>query len=452
MTLVSWSIKYGRLALIGSSLTLASCASFTPTKRYNNSEKPTLDATTRFLSTSYHSIPVPKKSQPKTVFDLAPEGQQAYIEALNARTGTTAPELISSLSKPITTGAKPRTDYRTFSRRLILTVDHVQLSNQHLGDRPDLSSRLENMRVDIVADHTQLGFTGWSALSNDRKVIDIADLVDTTTQENNATAGLDTLSPDLASLSLSGTATRQLAETIRVRADQIKLYGGISTRTDTGAGEARAFIVESGAPLTSVGGFRSLDVTVKLKDFKREQAVVAYSGDASAGKAVLSLKEVQVPNNPTICGNAMVDLGIAAELQVEAFFRTVGKGHKTWIEADDAVTYLQATNGRVDKDKSGKVKTVYPNVELIPAADVRARFVRLEGPRKHPLIIVPTSESPGQGTPIASYEMALKLLNDGANNAGFSITGYDMSAGGSSVDQTWFKNAKIVTDRLSCGY
>lgn len=309
---------------LASSFLLQGCAYFEPTGRYRglSSEK----ATTAAPGVSFFVAPAEAPPPPKlrTVADLPEKGLTAAIEALTADGKAASPQQIAGLLDT-KLGAKPAdavTDYSKLSRRVVVTVDTLPISDG--GKRP--ADRLDALRVSFKLDTAncpKAQYTDWKQLKNQRRAVNVSVIETETGGKASFSAELSTLSPDLTSLGPSAEVTRRLKETMAVKQDQLSLYGGISPDN--------LYYVEIGAPLTDLGGTTFIDFDLEVPGTGPYYASSKVTTDGPALSLAGNL--ITLANTPACAGLTMTG-------SWEGRVRSVLKGANTFIEADDEIAMV----------------------------------------------------------------------------------------------------------------
>jgi hypothetical protein len=285
----------------------------------------------------------PKKdaASPKTLADLSERAQAEIVQgareaALRADPKATlkGQELGELFATKIVKNADdPDRNWTVLTRRIAISIDYIRKYDALQAP----ADRLARTRVDLKLDDANrclqpagpencVRFTTFSKLENARRSIDIADLKFDQTNSIAAKAGLATLTPDLASLDISPTFSRSLNETLKLKEDQLQIYGSMT--------EKSVFYVEQGAPLTDLGGMTFLDVVVS---FPRRAETPFGVEEFDAATSKLTGGVYSLPD-PSYCTSDVRMSG-----SIDAIIRHVEKGAETYIEGDDTVLYIEKT-------------------------------------------------------------------------------------------------------------
>jgi len=392
-------------------------------KRFVNEKVPTPEAGMKsVINIQASATGASSSNRTPNLASLSAQGQQALINKLAEGNNNFSPTFISrALATGISGPQRARTDYTRFNRRIFVTVDSLDLFSTRPADR------IDTMRTTISITPQDATFLSWSTLANADRTVDIADLK--FTGANSIEASLTgTGSIDGG---LTAESSRELEETVRLRASQIRLFGGVKGH--------EAFIAERGAPLVDLGGFRSIDVTVQVEqDTTRYLTVSGYNGSDS-NKPLISVSNVTLPaNTGTVCN------GITTKAKVEGTIRKVNSGYRTWNEGDDEISF--------------ETFSASADFSLIPKEVLQTHFVVIrDSTTKTSLNIRPATETSSELLQFANYELASNFLFSARNGKVPSTDGYfielqKVPAGQTqpSLNTIWFQNATIEFSKLGC--
>jgi hypothetical protein len=316
------------LAALAVTIAPAGCAPVL-TKRYAVVTGSVGDGT---VSLSASAFPIDPPG-PKTIFDLAGEGQAAAVAAFAAKSEN-LPGLQAAIAAPIARASNSGIqDVSTISRRVVLSVG---ASHRGLADRLDASTVTLHLKADGPAK-----FKSWNQLATKFETIDLGKM--NFTQKGTLSAGLEGSAPgstEIDKATLGATLENTLAEEVLLRQRYV-VSSGVLTET-----EAR--VIQQGAVGLDLVGNITIDLTIAARQtavetfYRADNLFDAKGGPQQPGEIRLIRKFVRYPT--TVTG------GWSAEVQGRYRRRKVTVGAETITESDDEVTYeapMPSTSGLV---------------------------------------------------------------------------------------------------------
>ncbi|MBU1286955.1 MAG: hypothetical protein KJ871_04450 [Alphaproteobacteria bacterium] len=325
--------------------TTAACLGPQFTKRYDKIVATTSNDANVALDVSAQLVPNTSDKPATTLISLDPAVQAQALKAIS-RKESAKPDTITELlgsrigkSKP---GSAPI--YTKFEKRIALLVDLPLKAQRDLSP----ADRFERLDTTITLSGSQNPrFISWSKLVCPEVTADLGDLTFKQSGTLGATAGFDTLSPDLSALEIKGELARELTETIRLRETRLACYGvpeGSSAR-----------IVQNGVLGRRITGVQTIDMIIEVERLSPESLAISFTPGAPDKKASLDFAVIYPPASCT-----PVTLATSAE----GLFRRTIKGDDTVTESDDTVKYLTATGQNAGLD-----------VELVSSEELRVDYV-----------------------------------------------------------------------------
>jgi hypothetical protein len=287
------------------------------TRRHATLTAPVLNSELKVSATAFPIEP----SAPRTVFDLAPDGQAAMVTALAAKVDSPA-ALQAALAAPIQrSGGSGVQDLTTQSRRIVLSID---------GEHQGLADRLTRCRTEFNLLATSLGrFKSWNQLSTRFDTIDLGKIG--VTQKGSLSAGLESLAPgssEISKATLGASTERGMTEEVVLRQRYVSSSGTLTP--------LQASILQQGAVGLDLMGNVIFDVVIaaakaQLHQLYRPDGLFAASGQPLPAETVRLVRRlVRVPSN--------ADQDITAKLKASCTVRTVAKGADTFTESDDVAS------------------------------------------------------------------------------------------------------------------
>lgn len=326
------------LLLLSFASTLTACETFSKTKRYDGITTLPSGKGEMHWNADVLVLPVPaKKPKTKILADLPERAQRALIEASRKEDEAMSASALGALmaTKITAVSQQVNRDWTKVPRRIAVSIDYSKIVDEEVAP----ADRIDSIRADFFLSQPNIvdsqgapisidpvKFSSWSRLENQRRKIDLAELVFTQENKLGAEAGLTTLSPDLDTLGLSGSVTRGLTETLKLKEDQLSIYGALD--------DSRMFYVEKGAPLTDLGGMTFVDVTLELPhDPRLPFGIESFKVEKSKPK--LAGGTYRIPDT------RLCDKEIEITPQINLTARHVVTGGETYLEGDDKVAYLR---------------------------------------------------------------------------------------------------------------
>ena len=306
------------------SLLLSNCAT-TPTftKRYNSILPDETTTVNVGLELSAFPVTVTRSASTRLIADLPERAQAEAIKAISRDKSVTASSVASTLSSRITAPTSSATpNFIRYSRRIGVTVDVGDISDSSLADR--LTMLETNFELNSGAK-----FHSWSQLANPFIQVDLGDLSFEQSSSIGAEAGFDTLSPDLASLNITGELAQELTETVRLRQTVLPLYGVLSGN--------KAKLVQRGALGRDLVGIQTIDVVIEVEEGGSSSVVSSFTAPNEKTKtpASLTVSQIRPPKN---------SCPITLTVKADGIIRHVKSGHTTITESDDNIRLLKAKN------------------------------------------------------------------------------------------------------------
>jgi|GEM_PF-7097517 len=318
---------------ISVALALGGCATASKTKRYKSISNKPIVASVSLNANIFTTKVSSKPKATKTLADLPERAQKAIIEAANSSgTPLKASETGALMATKISTKkTQVNRDWTKVSRKLAVAIDYD--SGVDPADRIDrlkakftLVDPISGTAISPGNCDTQACFQGWSRLENQRRKIDLAELVFSQSNEISGKAGLTTLTPDLDVLDVNANITRGLTETLKLKEDQLSIYGGLT--------DNEVFYVERGAALTDLGGMTFIDVSFSMP-IENISPFGIESISKENGKFNLDGGLYKIPNI------AYCSKDVKFDAEITSVIRHVVSGGNTFLEGDDSIQFIK---------------------------------------------------------------------------------------------------------------
>lgn len=316
----------------------------------------------------------------RNLFDLSPEGQQAYIDAIRSKTN----DAKSFVDKLPATLALKQGGGNSFELKKTEFLKRISLNIQDQNS-PTQKGRIANIVVTVVLDNnTDIELTAFNNLSTKYQTTDFGLLSltkvktftlnagielngtgsTTTTQEDvtggsTATNVLGGSSSNKSNLGASYVIGRTLAEQVALKNTIVSMRGSL--------GRNEAYILQNGVPNKNLDDRLDFELVFKAKsvysvEFIKFMGLFDYKpGDSMDSKAEVLLNYLTVPTT-------LSTAAIHAKIYYTFVYREIYKGENTVTESDDKIIYYTLA----DRSKSD-VK----DIEFVKKDDFVARMYKI---------------------------------------------------------------------------
>ena len=409
--------------VFASTLLLSTCAT-TPTftKRYASVESPAAQAvTTVELDISVFQVPNATSSRRRLIADLPERAQAEALEAISREKSASTANIVATLSSEIGRSTPSNIpNLLRYSRRIAVTTDIS--TNVREADR--LSKLTTTFELN---GQTGAKFSSWSQLSSPYVQVDLGDL--TFNQSNNfgASAGFDTLSPDLATLGLTAELSQALSETIRLRETVLPLYGILEGN--------KAKLVQKGSLGRDLVGIQTIDLIVELEPGSGVSMVSSFA-PADNDKKKLAKLSTGTVYPPASCDPLTLTATASGQL------RQVISGDETITEADDVINLLPANS---------KAASVF---EIVTQENMKRQMWLIQSNGEvlqywHPGL----QKGTWKNAEFLKFSDVEAIIKWGLSSPTIAeLDGlYELSGNGQPITRTFFENANVVSLPLLSG-
>ncbi|WP_448104063.1 hypothetical protein [Pedobacter panaciterrae] len=346
----------------------------------------------------------PLASSNKTITDLAPEGQQALIEALSTRTKTTK-ELYSALALPIkeTPSINGNRGSLTWKKRIVLNITKA---SREPADR--VQQILFDM--DIPANlKGKVEFISWDKIATETQSVDLGKIL----------AGRSTtlsFSPELTMAGMiQGTAAGSASNTTSFNEEKA------FTAKKTGLNAAlinpnKLQVYRELLPNENPTGNIVVEVTLKSK-LAKEVEVLEFDGIHDGTSFVKDPAKISILKSTIIIPDLGNQTEVPIDLTYQFRYRKVGEGANTEPEYDDVISYI---DGEFKEDKK---------FLLLDKTETDPKFWEIRSGVSPLNILKPIGGSIPQNIQFDSFSKADGFLNWLKQTTNISVSGQNLYLG-----------------------
>ena len=312
-------MRLSHILCCSSALALASCSGTISGRFADTTRLPAVSTAKLEVAGYAGAVPsTPRVSQSFSGLDS--DVQVAALEALaESETPITVANIVELLRHPLSRASRQQTpNFTVFSRRLAFTTDY-ELQDGEGNPVWAPADRIDSLRMTVTLDNSAT-YSSWSRMETEHRSISLAELRQSSSSSFSLEGAFDTLSPDLAELTVGPSWKTDLTEAINLERSIPAFY--------TQLRDGEAIIVQAGERDMDLNGTLTVDVDIEVLACETELWGASFAQDWDGSSNPLSFSRISIPkSNETI----------SATVQASGVVRHVERNAGTYLESDDQV-------------------------------------------------------------------------------------------------------------------
>lgn len=277
----------------------------------------------------------------KSLWDLSPEGQAAYIETVGGKAADLS-VMGKALSGPVGSEVSRKVDLTTFKKRLVISV-------QNLCDLP--ANRISSLEITFDLGNQPARFLSWDKLETKYSTVDLGKVTNTSGSTFELTPGIELLGDVVGTQAGKAGWSNSVAEEVGMNRRFVEVTGVLEKTKGT--------LLLEGMPGRDLEGNIIVEMTLEAES---KLASTIYSTDAlfDAGGAAVDQAKVTVTGTPLVIPQGIQSVSLAINYNACLRLVTNQKGAKSILEGDDRIRF-NCTNAPV---------AVTPDLDLVASNEV----------------------------------------------------------------------------------